>query len=304
MLNDFLQSQSIRHRTHEPLAPRTTFGVGGPADWWVEPEDFRRLSLLMRFLSNQGVPWVVMGRGANILISDEGYRGVVIHLSGRFRNVRVRPPHLFVGAAASLGRAAWVGIKTGLAGLEKMLAVPSSVGGALIMNAGCYGQEISQVLEWVLLMDPKGRTRLLRAADLAFGYRTSPLRDKGIVCFAGLCLNAQEEKVLLGRARDTVRKRQANLPPGKSAGSVFKNPPGFKARELIGACGLGGTVIGGAKISNQHPNFILNVDWASAGDILDLIRLAKGKVFEKHGVLLEEEVRYLGIEPPPFPHHS
>jgi UDP-N-acetylmuramate dehydrogenase len=290
---------TLPFREGEPLARWTTFGVGGPADLWVEPRNFRELSRMLELAGKEGLPWVVLGRGANILAADEGFRGIVIHLSGDFRRVVLRPPFLFAGAGAALGRAVWLGMEAGLGGWEKLLAVPSSVGGALIMNAGCYGQEICEVLDWVLVTDFQGRTHHLPARELSFGYRSSPLRGMGVICWAGFKLEKAGRGNLQKTAREVVEKRRVNLPPGKSAGSVFKNPPGHKARELIGSCGLGGATSGGACISTRHPNFILNLGTASAGDILSLIGLAKTRVWKTLGIRLEEEVRTIGFKTSP-----
>ena len=296
-----LSTLSIFFRAHEPLARWTTFGVGGPADVWVEPQNFRELAAVLRLAREEGAPTVVLGRGANVLVADAGFRGIVVHLRGGFRRVVLRPPFLFAGGAVPLGRAVWLGIEAGHGGWEKLMAVPSSIGGALIMNAGCYGQEISDVLDSVLIMDEGGRTRLLRARDLVFGYRSSPLRGLGIVCWAAFRLRPGSRMELLAAAREVAHKRRISLPSGRSAGSVFKNPPGRKAKELIGSCGLAGASMGGAAISPQHPNFILNLRHAAAGDILALMRAAKAAVWEHHGIRLEEEVRIIGFDAPPAP---
>jgi len=288
----------IPFRRNEPLAPWTTFGVGGPADLWVEPRSFRELALILQLAGQEGIPWIVLGRGANALVADAGIRGMVIHLSGDFRRVVARPPLVFAGGGAPLGRAIWLGMEAGLGGWEKLLAVPSSIGGALLMNAGCYGQEIAEVLDRVLLMDVHGRIHRIEARDLAFGYRSSPLRGRGIVCWAAFNLRERSREIFQRSAHEVLDKRRANIPPGKSAGSVFKNPPGRKARDLLGACGLAGAAIGGAKISERHPNFILNTGSARASEILALILLAKDRVRKAQGVELEEEIRTLGFSLP------
>ena len=150
-------------------------------------------------------------------------------------------------------------------------------------------------------MGEGGRTRLLRARDLTFGYRSSPLRGLGIVCWAGFRLRQGSRREVQASAREVAHKRRTHLPAGMSAGSVFKNPPGQKAKELIGSCGLAGATAGGACISRQHPNFILNFRNASAGDILALIRAAKAAVWTHHGIRLEEEVRTVGFDAPAAP---
>jgi UDP-N-acetylmuramate dehydrogenase len=279
----------------KPLSTATTFGVGGPADGWAEPCTAAQVQALLRACQEASVPVAVVGKGANLLASDAGFRGLVLHLSGALKGLRLRGVRLTAGGGAVLRKASALTVRAGLAGLEKLAGIPSSIGGAIAMNAGCYGQEIGDVVEWVLASDWAGNLRRFRKEELPFGYRTSPLRGPWLILYAGLKLNPAPPESVKAEALAILRRRRETLPWGRSAGSVFKNPPGMKARELIARCGLAGTRVGGAWLHDRHTNTILNAGGATAADIAALMALIQEKVEAETGILLEPEVQRLGF---------
>ena len=294
-LVDRLRREGIPLIEGKHLAAATTFGVGGPADGWAEPSSVAQVQALLRCCRESGVPVAVVGKGANLLVADDGFRGLVLHLSGALACLRLRGDRLTAGGGAVLRRASALTVRAGLTGMEKLAGIPSSMGGALAMNAGCYGQEIADVVEWVLVCDWEGRLRRFNAGELTFGYRTSPLRGSYLVLYAGLKLRPAPPGAVKGDALAILRRRRDTLPRGRSAGSVFKNPPGMKARELIARCSLAGTRIGGALLHDKHTNTILNTGGATAADIAALITHIQDKVEIATGIKLEPEVQRLGF---------
>jgi UDP-N-acetylmuramate dehydrogenase len=294
-LVDRLRRAGILLVKGKPLSSATTFGVGGPADGWVEPGSVAQVQAVLRACREAGVPVAVVGKGANQLAADEGFRGLIVHLSGALAQLRLHGGRLTAGGGAILRRASALTVRAGLTGMEKLAGIPSSVGGALAMNAGCYGQEIGDAVEWVLASDWEGNLRRFKRGELTFGYRTSPLRGPWLVLYAGLRLKPAPPGAVKEDALAILRRRRDTLPWGRSAGSVFKNPPGMKARELIARCGLAGTRIGGVWLHDKHTNTILNTGGATAADIAALISLIQEKVEAETGILLEPEVQRLGF---------
>lgn len=294
-LTDALRRSGVPFVAGKPLSSATTFGVGGPADGWAEPGTVAQTREVLRACRGAGVPIAVVGKGANLLAADDGFRGLVIHLSGALAGLRLRGDRLTAGGGAVLRKASALTVRAGLTGMEKLAGIPSSVGGALAMNAGCYGQEIADVVEWVLASDWEGTLHRFKAGELTFGYRTSPLRGPYVVLYAGLRLKPAPPGAVKEDAIAILRRRRDTLPWGRSAGSVFKNPPGMKARELIARCGLAGTRIGGAWLHDRHSNTILNTGGAMAADIAALITLIQEKVEAETGIRLDPEVQRLGF---------
>lgn len=294
-LTDALRRSGVPFVAGKPLSSATTFGVGGPADGWAEPGTVAQAQAALIACREAGVPVAVVGKGANLLASDGGFRGLVVHLSGSLSGLRLRGDRLTAGGGAVLRKASALTVRAGLTGMEKLAGIPSSIGGALAMNAGCYGQEIADVVEWVLASDWEGRLRRFRAEELAFGYRSSPLRGPWLVLYAGLRLKSAQPGAVKEDALAILRRRRDTLPWGRSAGSVFKNPPGMKARELIARCGLAGIRVGGAWLHDRHANTILNAGGATAADIAALIAHVREKVETDTGILLEAEIQRIGF---------
>lgn len=282
-------------RIKEPMKRHTTFRAGGPADWFVIPETADELKAVLSACRKAGEPWYVVGNGSNLLVSDAGVRGVVIH-TGRFDRLEVSGKSLRAGAGVLLSKAAGEALKNSLAGLEFAAGIPGSVGGALVMNAGAYGSEMRDVLKSVTVLTESGQVKTLPAKELELGYRTSSiLRNHYLVLEAELSLAEGDPEAIHGRMRELAERRREKQPlEYPSAGSTFKRPAGYFAGKLIEDAGLKGFSVGGAEVSEKHAGFVINKENAAAADIYSLCMEVKRKVFEQTGVALELEVKLLG----------
>jgi len=288
-----------RARLDEPLSRHTSFRIGGPADLWAEVHDAAEIGRVVELVRRTGVPLFVLGGGTNVLVSDRGVRGVVVHLGRAFATVEWsdQGDHVTVRAGAALPFKKLVieSIERGLAGLEFAEGIPGWVGGGLLMNAGAFGGEISQVVEYVEGVDDQGRLQRLERASLRFSYRNFDLPPGFIVTYVGLRLLRDDSVAVAARRVDARRRRQARQPLGyPNAGSVFKNPPGHFAGRLIEAAGLKGRRIGNAQISPEHANFIVNLGGATAADVRALMDEAIRAVESAQGARLEPEIKLIG----------
>jgi UDP-N-acetylmuramate dehydrogenase len=284
-----------RVRADEPLARHTSFRIGGPADWLVTPDTAEELAAVVRATLAAHVPFTILGGGSNMLVGDGGIRGVVVKLGRGFRRVAWDAPCVEAGAAVQLGRLARDAAQRGLAGLEYAEGIPGTVGGALFMNAGAYGGEVSEAVDAVEGVDTGGTVQRLGRDTVAFTYRRAALPPGFVV--TAVCFRLRPEAADVVRSRlDTARtRRTASQPHGwANAGSIFKNPPGDFAGRLVEVAGLKGTRVGGARISEQHGNFIVNEGEARAADVQALMQEAQRVVWERSGVWLEPEVRLVG----------
>ena len=280
-------------RPGEPLARYTTFRIGGPAELLVAAASERALRRLLQVLD--GEPYQLLGLGSNVLVPDEGLSGVVLRLVGGFRRVRLDGTAVEAGGGVPLGRLARQTADASLAGLEALSGFPSTVGGAVYMNAGSYGTEIADVLEWATVVDGGGRRRRLTVGELAPAYRRTSLEGTGaIVTRARFALAAGDREALVARIEELNRRRWSSLPSGRHAGSVFRNPEGDYAGRLIDECGLKGRRRGGARISPKHGNVIVNERGATAADVLELMLLARRDVKRRCRVELEPELVLTG----------
>ena len=282
-------------RRDEPLARRTTLRVGGSADAYVEPVSESELAVLLRFCSERGLSFFLLGRGSNLLVKDAGIRGVVICLAQpAFSQVQVAGDRLRCGAGARLKTVAAEAKRAGLTRLEFLEGIPGSVGGALRMNAGAMGQWTFDVVETVRFMDLGGQVHERKVADIPVHYRGCPLFRDHLVLTAVLRGEPAARERIAGRAEAFNRKRWASQPALPSAGCIFKNPESIPAGKLIDELGLKGTRIGGAAVSEEHANFIVNEGSATAADILRLIELIQDKARIHRGIKLETEVEIVG----------
>lgn len=280
----------------EIMASRTTLGVGGPADYFVEACSEDELASLMKYIAESGMSWMIMGDGANLLISDKGIRGVVIHLGGDFDRVDVDGTTLRAGAAVRISKAADAAAKNNLSGLEGVGTVPGSVGGAIVMNAGTHYGYIDVVTKSVSVVNTMGEKIVLSHDECGFTYRNSRFQiDKSmLITFAEFSLNPGDGRAIAEHL-DSVRKHRIQTQPqGKSAGCFFKNSEHMSAGRLIDSSGCKGLREGGAVVSDIHANFILNADNASASDLFNLSQRVRDMVRQKHGIELEYEVRLVG----------
>ncbi|MDD7412651.1 MAG: UDP-N-acetylmuramate dehydrogenase [bacterium] len=282
---------------NEPLARHTTFRVGGPADVLFLPESAQELQQAMELAREAGEDCLVIGNGSNLLVRDGGVRGLVIKLAGPMSGVSVEGTAIRAQAGASLSQVSRAALQASLTGLEFASGIPGSLGGALAMNAGAYGGELSQVVrEAMVLMD--GRVQTLSREELAMGYRTTRvLREGGIVLSAVLDLKEGDAPQIAATMDDLNRRRREKQPLSfPSAGSTFKRPEGYFAGALIEQAGLKGYAIGGAQVSEKHAGFLINRGGATASDLLRLIEYVQERVYAQSGVRLETEVRICGVD--------
>lgn len=286
----------------EPLSKHTTFRVGGPADWFVLTDSVGILAELLALCKEYEMPWIILGNGSNVLVSDEGIRGVVFHLAGEFEKLELKEEvpkgmlHVSVGAAVPLSKLAYKVSKKGFTGLEFAGGIPGTVGGAVLMNAGAYGGEVGNCLTEAVVLTKEGKIEIRTAEELKLGYRHSALQESGeLVLEARFCLYVRQ-KIQIYAIMESYRKARLEKQPLEypSAGSTFKRPAGHYAGKLIQDAGLSGFSIGGAQVSTKHAGFVINKNKAAAADIYALIRHIQKTVREAFGVELELEVRLLG----------
>jgi UDP-N-acetylmuramate dehydrogenase len=281
---------------NEPLAPYTTWKIGGPADVLLTPHSKEQLVEAVKLLHRHQAPWTVIGRGSNMLVTDKGIRGIVIKLGDALDTVRFEGDVVYAGGAYSFIKLSVMAGKEGLTGLEFAGGIPGTVGGAVYMNAGAHGSDVSRILLRAEVLLPDGELVMLEQADFAYTYRHSLLQTKpGIVTEAVFQLAKGDRKeiaAVLAVNKDRRRRTQPLQQP--CAGSVFRNPEGNHAAKLIEQAGLKGLKVGGAEVSPLHANFIVNTGQASAHDVLTLIEQVKRIVLEKYGVTLVPEVLVVG----------
>ncbi|MCR4651187.1 MAG: UDP-N-acetylmuramate dehydrogenase [Lachnospiraceae bacterium] len=282
---------------NEPMSSHTTFRVGGMADAYVRVTDREMLKKLISLLKDKEISYYLIGNGSNILVSDEGYRGVVIELAGDFLSLTVEGDHIKAGSAVMLGQIASAALKSELAGMEFASGIPGTLGGALVMNAGAYGGEMKDIVESVELFDPESAEFFtVSGSDMEFGYRRSILKDKPCIALGaviGLHHGDREEiKAIMDKLNASRREKQPLEYP--SAGSTFKRPEGYYAGALIEKSSLKGFGYGDAVISEKHAGFLINRGQATATDIYRTIREVQRRVYEDSGVKLEPEVIMLG----------
>lgn len=281
-----------------PMDQYTTFRAGGKAEALCSVSDPEGLCRVVSYLNREGIPYIVIGKGSNLLVKDEGFGGVMITLQGEMANLRedaADPCTLVVGAGHGINALLQYCIKGGLGGLEFLAGIPGTVGGALAMNAGAWGKEIGPLVEEIRIVTAQGKIRDLDASQLRFSYRELELPRGSVIVQTAITLTREAPALVAERVAACLKERKARQPlEYPSGGSVFRNPPKDHAGRLIEAAGLKGKRIGGAVISAKHANFIVNVGGATAGDILTLMGLARKRVFEQTGIQLEPEIRIAG----------
>ena len=277
-----------------PIGPATWFRVGGPADVLVRPADLDDLLLLLRDMPAD-MPLTVLGAASNMIIRDGGIAGVVLRLARGFGDVVVEADGIIAGAAALDVTVAETAAAAGLAGLEFLVGIPGSIGGAVAMNAGAYSREIKNILDWAEIATPEGTLRL-DAAALRFAYRHAQLPARGVVVRARLRAVPGDKAAIAAHLAEIRAAREATQPVrARTGGSTFKNPPGnHKAWELIDAAGCRGLMQGAAQVSEKHCNFLINLGGASAADIEALGEEVRARVLAHSGIALEWEIRRIG----------
>lgn len=295
LISEIVTSSMVR--INEPMSRHTTFKIGGSADLLAEPSNMNQAEALVKLLKQINIPYIVIGNGSNILVGDKGIRGVVIKIGNQFSAVTADDSIITACAGIKLSRLANMACGNCLTGLEFAAGIPGTLGGALYMNAGAYGDEMKQVVKSVTYIDSQGIRRTIDARDCAFGYRSSLfMTDPGCVilgCTIELTegnpdnIKAQMNELSAKR----IEKQPLNFP---SAGSTFKRPEGAFAGKLIQDSGLMGARVGGASVSEKHAGFIINDKGATAADVRALISMVQKKVKEDSGYELMPEVRFIG----------
>ncbi len=280
----------------EPMARHTSWKIGGPVDLLLIPESEDDCITVLQLAKHHGVPYWVIGNGSNLLVTDKGIRGLVIKIGSNMNSVTLQDQEIIAQSGAMMPIVARIAADHALVGLEFAAGIPATVGGALVMNAGAHGRCMADVVKEVTILDSDGIQHRIGNAEMLFRYRSSRLKtEQGIVMQVVFSLDkgsASDIKVNMLNFMEQRRKAQPSNKP--NAGSVFKNPPGTSAGQLIDAAGCKGMRCGGAEVSTKHANFILNTDHATAADVLQLVERVKAAVIQKFNIELELEVRVVG----------
>ena len=297
--NELLEAQVGKVLENEPLANHTTMKIGGPADLLIIPKDVDAVKHIMDQVRKHHVDWTVIGRGSNLLVLDKGIRGVVLKLGAGLDHLTVNDQTITVGGGYSVVRLATSLSKQGLAGLEFAAGIPGSVGGAVYMNAGAHGSDISQILVKARILFEDGSIEWLSNEQMKFSYRTSILQKErpGIVLEAVFQLKQDEREKITKKMQQNKDYRKETQPYNRPcAGSIFRNPLPEYAGQLVEKANLKGYQIGGARISDMHGNFIVNAGGATAQDVLGLIQYIQKKIKEDYNVDMHTEVEIIGEE--------
>jgi UDP-N-acetylenolpyruvoylglucosamine reductase len=285
-------------RTDEPLARHVTLRVGGPADVYVEPASEEELAAIVKFCDECAVRFFILGRGSNLVVRDGGFRGIVICLAhAHFSRIEVDGVRLRCGAGAKLKDVAIAARREGVSGLEFLEGIPGTVGGALRMNAGAMGGATFEVVESVRLMGFAGSVRELTPREMEVEYRGCATLKDHLALSAVLLGRSDSPESIAQRMSVFSRKRWTSQPAAPSAGCMFKNPDEIPAGKLIDELGLKGARVGGAVVSQEHGNFIVNDGSATARDVLELIEMVRAKVKAERGIELHTEVEIIGEDP-------
>ena len=282
----------------ESMASHTTFRIGGLADCFVQLENTEQLIKVQKYLSQVGVPFFVLGNGSNLLVSDAGFRGVILQIGSKMNRVTVEGNVIVAQAGASMAQIARTAMEHELTGMEFASGIPGTIGGGVVMNAGAYGGELSQIVTQVNVVNSEGGIMELDNETMEFGYRTSTIRNNPFtVTEVILRLEKGDRQQIRERMEELAGKRREKQPlEYPSAGSTFKRPAGHYAGQLIMEAGLRGLQCGGAKVSDKHCGFVINTGNATAEDVRKLIREVQARVKDQFNVDLETEVLFLGWE--------
>ena len=280
----------------EPMGKHTTFRAGGKADYLVMPSNEEQVRDLVLLLKKENVPYYVMGNGSNLLVRDQGFKGVIIQIARKMNQIRVEGETIYAQAGALLSKIAAQALGEGLTGFEFASGIPGTLGGAVMMNAGAYGGEMKQVIVNACVLTSAGEIAVIPADLMELGYRTSVFaKNQDIILSAQLKLEYWNEAVIR-EYMDELKEQRVSKQPLEypSAGSTFKRPEGYFAGKLIQDAGLRGFQVGGAQVSEKHCGFVINKDHATATDILSLMEQVSDKVEAEFGVRLEPEVKIIG----------
>lgn len=284
----------VTYKEMEIMACHTTFRVGGPARYFFEPSSVEELKNVIAFCMEQKLPHMILGNGSNVLFTDDGYQGAIIHLYDNFNDISIEENKIYAKAGALLSKIANLAKDESLTGMEFAAGIPGTLGGAIVMNAGAYGGEMKDIVAYVDILMPDGSVKRFSGDEMEFSYRHSIVKEGMVVLGAGICLEKGEKQAIVSRMEELKEARVSKQPlEYPSAGSTFKRPEGYFAGKLIQDCELKGYQVGGAMVSTKHSGFVINYDHATASDILQLIEDVQKIVLDKTGVLLEPEVRII-----------
>jgi len=285
--------------TQEPLAGHTTFRIGGPADFYVSPMDLEDLRSALDFSRQEGFRCFVIGRGSNLLVSDDGFRGIVLDLSGAFHQMASSGLVVTAGSGVLLGDLVDFCIRKKLKGIERLAGIPGQVGGGIRMNAGAFGTEVADLLQSVRLIDFSGTLLHIHRDQILMKYRSTDLPADAAIIEADFRMERGDAEEMADTREEILKKRREKQPLSlPSAGSVFKRPPGDFAGRMIEEAGLKGLRIGDAMVSKKHANFIVNCGFATAVDVLRLVEEIQKRVRQMFHVDLEPEIQLLGFDHP------
>lgn len=282
----------------EPMSKHTSFRIGGPADLFVQPANEEELWNALHLARQEKVPFFIVGNGSNLLVSDEGFRGMILHTGGMLKDISVEGDVIYAQAGALLSTVAKTALEHGLAGMEFAAGIPGTLGGAVCMNAGAYGGEMKDILLDAEVLTQKGERLVLPVEELDLSYRHSVIFEKNYVVLAAhIRLSRGDTAEIKNRMNELAGARRDKQPlEYPSAGSTFKRPEGYFAGKLIQDAGLKGYTVGGAQVSEKHSGFVINRGGATAEEVRFLIRQVQQKVRSQFGVELEPEVRMLGFD--------
>lgn len=281
---------------NEPMKNHTSFRTGGAADIFVSPDGKDSLKEIIKLFKENSIPFYIFGNGSNMLVSDRGIEGAVIHIGNGFSSTEVNGNEINIGAGVLLSSVANTALENSLTGFEFASGIPGSFGGAVFMNAGAYGSEIKNVIKSVLVLDESLELKELSKDETELGYRSSVFQKKNYIILGGTIVleKGNKDKILSEMTELNAKRREKQPLNFASAGSTFKRPEGYFAGKLIEDSGLKGKTIGGAQVSEKHAGFIVNTGNATTDDILNLIDFCQKTVYEKFGVMIEPEVRITG----------
>lgn len=282
----------------EPMSKHTSFRIGGPADLFVQPANEEELWNALHLARQEKVPFFIVGNGSNLLVSDEGFRGMILHTGGMLKDISVEESVIYAQAGALLSTVAKTALEHGLAGMEFAAGIPGTLGGAVCMNAGAYGGEMKDILLDAEVLTQEGERLVLPVEELDLSYRHSVIFEKNYVVLAAhIRLSRGDTAEIKNRMNELAGARRDKQPlEYPSAGSTFKRPEGYFAGKLIQDAGLKGYTVGGAQVSEKHSGFVINRGGATAEEVRFLIRQVQQKVRSQFGVELEPEVRMLGFD--------
>ena len=285
-------------QTAEPMKNHTTFRVGGPADYFVAPHTEEEIRKIVALCEEKEIPWFVTGNGSNLVVSDEGYHGVILSVYKNFQGIEVEGNRIRAKAGSMLVSISQAAREAGLSGMEFASGIPGTLGGGVRMNAGAYGGEMKDVLESVTVLTGEGKIIELGRNELELGYRTSVIAKKGYIVLGAVLKLERGDGEKIKTYMDELKEKRVTKQPLEypSAGSTFKRPEGYFAGKLIEDAGLRGFQVGGAQVSEKHCGFVINRNHATAADIMELMRQVQIRVKENSGVDLEPEVKRLGDE--------